>query len=554
MKETLAIIDLGSNSVRMNIYGMNERGGYSVLDQAKEMVRLSEGLSASGALGEAPMDRTLKALEYFRQLMGVNGVRQIFPMATAAVRSASNGLLFLERIHAETGLEFRVLSGLEEAQYDYLGVVNGLSVDNAVIVDTGGGSTEIILVKHRELCQCESIPLGSVVLTERFAQRRGSLSKQLRAAEDAIDEALHPLKWLGEAEGFPVIGLGGTIRSLGKVDYLTRRFPVEAFHGHTVPREALDVLLSRIIETPATKLARTPGISHGRADVMRFGVLPLKAIVTRVEAPFLRLSGYGLREGVLYETLAHTPGNAYSLPGNQTRTYMRGATREHAGRSGVDVYAVTPNVLESALSNMMRRFYMNERHGDHVRDLAMALADGLAPLFECSPLERHCLDVAARLHDIGMHIAYYDHHLHGMYLMLNNTIEGLGILPENGKKAASDAQNTPVIAQLMVAYLVGNHRDKGVKRSVFDFWTHLGRERVLRLQRVALMLQIAEQLDRSEASEVSSLCVDIGKRAVRIALTASGNVSLDIQSARRIAPRFKKVMGRELEIECVESR
>ena len=134
----LAIIDLGSNSVRMIILRIDERGAHKMIEQAKVMVRLSQGTGETGELQPEPIERTIETLHLFQRLMTVHGTNRVIPVATAAVRDAANQKAFLDRVEEATGLSFTVLTGDEEATYDYLGVINTLPLQDFLLIDTGG--------------------------------------------------------------------------------------------------------------------------------------------------------------------------------------------------------------------------------------------------------------------------------------------------------------------------------------------------------------------------------------------------------------------------------
>ncbi len=221
--ERYAIIDLGSNSVRMNIVHINKDGSYTLLDQAKEMVRLSEDMGPEKTLKAEPMRRTVEALKLLKKLSVAYGADQVFALATAAVRIAENQDEFLNLVRDEVGFDFKILSGEEEAHYDYIGVINTIDIDNCLIVDIGGGSTELIWVENRKERAAVSLPIGSVVLTENYvnAGKNG-----IENAIEAIQSLFKDVPWLKNLKGIPVVGLGGVIRTFAKVDRNQKRFTV----------------------------------------------------------------------------------------------------------------------------------------------------------------------------------------------------------------------------------------------------------------------------------------------------------------------------------------
>ncbi len=502
MNRKIAIIDLGSNSVRMNIYSTNEKGGYSVFEQAKEMVRLSEGLEEDGFLKPEPIDRTLKALEYFKMLIKVNEVSQVFALSTAAVRMAKNQKYFLELVKQKLGFEFKVLSGSEEAYYDYLGVVNTIVFEDAILVDVGGGSTEIIRVKNRQIEDAISLPYGSVILTEHFSKEK-SQKKQIEAADEFFKDQIKALKWLDDLKDIPVIGLGGINRSVGKVSKNAHNYPIDNLHNYMIKRRELDEIIDKIQATDPSDMDKIKGINKRRADIMALGITPLKVIAEYCHATELIISAYGLRDGFFFEYL------------NQQR-----------GQS-----VVVEDVLAFSVDNMMKRFYVNRNHASQVDFLSSRLFDLLSPLHDFTSEEKKVLSVAAKLHDIGTHIAYYDHHLHGLYIIMNSKIDGLTNLE-----------------QLSVAYLVGNHRMMGIKDSFKPYEAFLDKDFFNRLNKLAVLLQIAEHLDRAENSNVEAVEGEITDDNVYLKLVAKTFPEFDIESAMRFAPKFEKYYHRQLEI------
>lgn len=168
----LAIIDLGSNSIRMDIVEIDEKtGSHRYIERCRDMARLSEGMNLDGNLQPEAIDRTIAALSEFKKIMKENNTDDVITVATAAVRKAGNSQEFIKQVEDETGIIVRVIKGEQEAEYDFLGVTSSLDIEDCVIVDTGGGSTEIILVNDGEPLARTSIPVGAVNMTEQFLFR-----------------------------------------------------------------------------------------------------------------------------------------------------------------------------------------------------------------------------------------------------------------------------------------------------------------------------------------------------------------------------------------------
>lgn len=500
MEKNVAIIDLGSNSIRMNIIAINKNGGYSIHEQASEMVRLSEGMGKNLTLKEIPIQRTLSALRYFKKMLTLYDTKEVYALATAAVRMATNQLEFLERVEAETCFVFTVLSGFQEAYYDYLGVVNAMALDDALILDIGGGSTELVWMHKRQMVEAISLPLGSVTLTERFADIK-SKKKRIEACKKAIHEQLDTLSWLKDLKGKPIIGLGGVIRTLGKLDKGINGYSIDNLHNYRLHESEVEKLCSMILESDEKDLDKLEGISKRRADIITMGIMPFKCLFERIESPEIRISANGLREGYFYE--------------------------KHF--ESIHMPVVVQDVLKHSKDNFLKRFVVNEPHARKVQSIALQLYDrlnrhsienGLA-YFRVD--DRKLLSTAALLHDIGIHIEYYDHHVHGFYLILNGRIDGL--------------TNTE---RLAVAYLVGSHREVGIKNRMTEFENILSKSEINRLGRLVVLLNIAEQLDRTERGLIKEFKFEIVDKSMNLLLTSDEDTSIERISALRLADRFEK--------------
>jgi len=500
LKRSIAIIDLGSNSIRMNIIGINERGGYSIYEQASEMVRLSEGMGEAQILREVPIERTINALLYFKKLIDVGGTVEVYALATAAVRMAKNQTEFLNRVKQSTGFEFKVLTGREEAYYDYLGVVNSMSLEDALILDIGGASTELIWMKGRKLMEAVSLPIGSVTLSERFSNQK-TKKKRVEAAKKYIEDFYDKLPWLKSVKGKPIIGLGGVIRTLGRIDRDLNGYPIENMHNYRMHEKEVDKLCALILETEDKDLDKISGISKKRADIIALGILPFKCLFEQLASEEVRISGNGLRDGYFYEKYFTSIGEPI----------------------------IVNDVLLKSKENMIRRFDINEVHANHVKALTIQMFDAFQEVALLSESDRKLLSTAALLHDIGIHIEYYDHHVHGFYLMLNGRMDGL-TNPE----------------RIAVAYLVGSHREASIKTRMEDFEAILTKPEVQRLSKLIVLLNIAEQLDRAERSAVTNLKIELKDNQAIITLISNENIDLERTSAERFAERFEKQYGMRL--------
>ncbi len=297
----IAIIDLGSNSVRMDIVKIYPGAQTELLYQTRKMVRLSENMNDDMRLKVAPMWRTIEALKEFKQEMERFHVTEVHAVATAGVRKAENQKFFVAEVMRETGIALRVISGRQEAVYDFLGVVGSLKVEDCLIVDTGGGSTELIAVQDGAVQEALSIPMGAVSLSEQFF-RQGESEQSRRKAEGFVREQLRQAEWLTQCRGVPIIGLGGSIRTLAKVDIKLSQKDAP-IHGYELTKERVRELCCMIAECPPEERKKIRGIDKERADIISGGLLPLQCLMEELDTPQVIISDNGLRTGLLFECL-----------------------------------------------------------------------------------------------------------------------------------------------------------------------------------------------------------------------------------------------------------
>lgn len=304
-EESLAVIDLGSNSFRMVVFKAGEVE-WAREDERSAAVRIGEGLAASGRLSERAMARALTTLDEFAELCERRGLTdcEVDAVATSAIRDAENGGEFLEQVRLRTGLDVRVLSREQEARYGYLAAVHSTTLTDGCVLDLGGGSMQLVRVAGRIARESGSWRLGAVRMTERFLADEGpahpAKRSQCKALQAHVARKLERAPWLGAA-GPQLIGLGGTVRNLAGAAERAAGLPDDEVQGFLLTRDALDELICRLAALPAAERGTVPGIKPARADIVLAGALTIQEVMRRGEFDTLEVTGAGLREGIFFE-------------------------------------------------------------------------------------------------------------------------------------------------------------------------------------------------------------------------------------------------------------
>ena len=292
-----AVIDIGSNSGRMIVFRLHEGGHLDVLEDARAPLRLARALRTSDVLGEEAIERTLEALRDFRAVADGVGVTSITAVATAAVRDADDGDELLARA-AGIGIPLQVIDGDAEARLGFLGAVHDLPVTSGLTMDIGGGSTELSRFHGRRLDGSWTVPLGSLRVSDQHLASDPPTDKEIKRARHAVSVVLDDAKLPALGTGETLVGIGGTVRNLAKIDLRRREYPLPLLHGYVLETARLGAIAEELAARRMSRRGGVSGLNPDRADTIVGGALIVQGIAQRVGAPEIVVSSRGLREGL----------------------------------------------------------------------------------------------------------------------------------------------------------------------------------------------------------------------------------------------------------------
>lgn len=303
----LATIDIGTNTILLLIAELNENGTFQVLEDRAEITRLGEGVDQSRQIGPAGEERSFEVLRSYLERCRSLGVGEVVAVGTSALRDAENADHFKARFRRELGLDLRVLSGEEEASYSYLAVRKGLGLEGkeVLVVDVGGGSTELIWGKGSELYRWASLSLGSVGLTERFLPsdpvREEEYGRLLTAIDHELDRSL--ADWRIGDRVDTMVGIAGTFTTLAAVEKGLRQYAHHEVHGTILSRSEVERQIGLYKAKTVAQRRDIPGLEPQRADVILAGALLISRIMTLVRVEEAIVSDQGVRYGLVHERL-----------------------------------------------------------------------------------------------------------------------------------------------------------------------------------------------------------------------------------------------------------
>ncbi|WP_375783419.1 exopolyphosphatase [Bradyrhizobium sp. Pha-3] len=293
---SVAVIDIGSNSVRLVVYEAMARSLITIFNE-KALCGLGREVQSTGLLATDAVNKALTALRRFRALCRIQQVGRVYAIATAACRDAKNGPDFIAQAERICGAKIEILTGPREAKLSALGVVSGVHNPNGIVGDLGGGSLELIDVKGNRVRSGVTLPLGSLALQDLS-------NKSLKRAERIVKNELLGVAQLKTGRGRTFYAVGGTWRALARIHIIQSGYPLKVMHGYSIPAaDALD-FAQRLRRLAATNmLANIESVADARRPLLAYAALVLEYIIRVAQPKTIVFSTFGVREGLLYEML-----------------------------------------------------------------------------------------------------------------------------------------------------------------------------------------------------------------------------------------------------------
>ncbi len=514
--ETIAAIDIGTNSVHMVVARVVGNGRFEIITREKEMVRLGHGPGDMKELSDDAIDRGVAALGRCRTIADSFGA-ELHAVATSAVREAENRDVFLRRAWEEAQVVVDVVSGSEEARLIHLGVLQALPVFDAVILlcDIGGGSTELLYGRGQEVLAARSLKLGAIRLTQRFLEHdssegAGSAGERVDECRNFIRDQVTPfVRDTRTLRADTMVGSSGTIETLVAMTRSRSGDSPRSLNAETITRVDVSACVDAILAAgPLDAVRKLPGVDPSRADILLAGALILDEVMSLFGAEQLIFSDAALREGVLLD-----------------------AVQRHAG------------VGHHQLSDLRRRSVLHlmemcEEDPDHAFQVAWiagrlleAMGDTLGLDVEAAEL----LDAAAMLANVGLFVSHSRHHQHSYYVIRNSEqLSGF-----------SDREIE------LIAQIARYHRKSAPSDRHEAFRALPKRDREL-VRALAAILRVAIGLDRSHAEVVGTVVAHVDDTSVNIVIgprEPDDDLALEQYSATQRRNLLEEVAGRTVSIE-----
>ena len=446
-----AVIDLGSGSARAVVMQVS-RGGVQVLAQESLALNLISHVSRQGSLDAEGVASTLDAIEDFVQVCRGYGVATIHAVGTEALRESHNADEITREARQRYGVDLRIISGYEEAGYCFIGAVHGLPVSHGLLADLGGGSTEVVRFADRRMEARYTLPLGSLRIANNFRLTDCPAAEDMAAAFRYVQQCLAMAEVPRLEAGDALVGSGGSMRLLSKLDRRRRAYPIHTMHGYSMDARGLSRLVDRLASCNLEQRSAIPGMNPERTHSIVGGALVAQALLQHTGAARIMLSGQGLREG-----LARQPAPLFA----------------EGGISLMPLAAVRRNTLQDVMGRFALRF---TRRGTRRAALARRIAHAMWG--ERRRSLTSSLECAALLLDVGSVVNFYNRLNRAAFILSSTDLPGF-----------SHRESAQITAMLLLAE--GQALPKEHRKT-----TILSDSDRRYLGQAALMLVLADELER----------------------------------------------------------
>ncbi len=468
----VASIDIGTNSTHLLIAEINlELKSFSIKFTDKSTTRLGER-DEEGNLTQESIQRVLETLKRFKEYCISNGVDQIVTAATSAVRDAPNGQEFLNRVQSDVGIQIELISGSEEARLIYLGVLSGMALEDEsyIIIDIGGGSTELILADKKDAIALTSSRVGAVRLKNDFLGEEPiniQRSKFLRTfIQGSLEPSVEKIKRrLKKDKPVSMIATSGTAISIGNLILSQLGQPKQKMHGYKFKKDALEFVMEKLIKMPSSEIKKIPSLSERRAEIIIPGALILKTSMDMLDFNELTISERALREGLVVDWM------------------LRKGIIKHK-------FNIQSNIRKTTIIHQARKFGVDKERSEKVTNIAFQIYEQTKNIFhdDIDSKGKELLWAACKLYNCGKYVNISSYHKHSWYLIKHCELLGYSQSETN-----------------IIASIARYHR-KTLPKKRHEAWQSLmSKEDKALVLEMSLILRLAASLDQRPENVLSSI-------------------------------------------------
>jgi len=499
----MAVIDVGTTSIRMTIAQVTPDGELETLEQLQQSVSLGKDVFSGRAIALDTIEQCVKCLKNFCTVLQEYQIpfeaTRVRAVATSAVRDATNRQAFLDRVYIGTGLEVDAIDESEVSRFTYLCVAplfktNAfLRESDALLVEVGGGSTEVLALRNERVLFSEGFRLGSLRMRQTLEGYRAPASRLRDVVENQIQRTMDLMRRGAlEFEGLNLIAMGGDAR-------FAASHLIPDWDGHEMLRLSVETLAEftdGILAHSVDDLIRAYHMTYPEAETLGLALLTYVRLAEAMGLRYVLITSASMRDGVLTEM---------------------------AGK-GVWTHAFTEQIVNSALT-LGAKYNFDRPHAEQVVSLAEKLFLSLQEEHRLSTHHRLILKIAGLLHEVGLFVSNRSHHKHSMYLIQNSEIFGLGQ------------------RDMLITALVARYHRRATPADTHEGYSGLHREDRIVVSKLAAILRVADALDRGHMQRVNDPEIEFAAGQMIITVHDAADLTMEILALEEKAEMFREVYG-----------
>ncbi|WP_456271720.1 Ppx/GppA phosphatase family protein [Bacillus sp. AK031] len=504
MADKSAILDIGSNTIRLVIYQHFEDGRYKEIENVKAVARLRTCLTEEQKLSAVGIEKLLQILKGMKEILAFHRISSVRCVATATIRQSVNKDSVLLKVKEETGLDIEILSEEQEAYYGYLAVVSTTPVETGITVDIGGGSTEVTYFENRKLQESHSYPFGVVSLKQQFIEGDSITEEERIKLTRFLLEKFSALPWLKDKK-VPIVGIGGSARNIAQVDQQQRNYEVAGVHQYILSGDTLASIRDQLFPLSYKEIEKVEGLSKDRADVILPAAEVFHQLFQLTDSPYFMVSRKGLREGLVIEM----------------------------AKQGKQEAINKDSVIDLSLRELCHEFDIDGSHSRQMVFIADNVWKQLSHLgyWVLDESDLQMLEYGAYLYYLGDYIDSESSSQHTFYILANRSINGF--FHQERIKLAS----------------IASFKNKtAFKQYLENFHAWYSKEEIKKMREMGSLLKLVYSLNATKRNIVKSIEVSDEHDHLSITVSCSGDYLAEKYQAEKQKRHLEKALRTDLMI------
>ena len=498
-----AIIDIGSNSIRLVVFSYSSTDGLVERYNFKTVARLSMHIDTNGNLTQEGISLLIETLMNFKKILNDIEVMDVFAAATAAVRQANNQEIIISDVKKQTGISITIISAEEEAYYGYLAVIHSTNTPTAVTIDMGGGSTEITYFENKVIKFSHSFPFGAVSLKKKFIKNDLVTMEEKECLVGYVREQFQSLEWLYNLE-VPIIAIGGSARNLAQVDQQRKNYSLHGTHQYELSEADLEELSYKFAQLSLEGLKKIDGLSSDRADIIVPALETFRVFMGVVQGKGFIYSKKGLREGIILAQLIKQSPNDFSLN----------------------------NVTTNAVRHVLGKFHVDEDKSLHLYEVFSTIYNMFVQWGYITPIQNNeLLRYAFQLFHIGKEIDQEAYSQHTFYLLTNLSIDGI-----------SDSD------RLKIA-LLASYKNKDTFNQYMEPFQHIiSNDENKQLRDIGAIMRFTKEMDVLGRSHIKRVSIKKVADKIEITFLVVGSCMLEQYQSEKLKKHLEKIVQMQVHL------